>query len=188
MATMMLPYRAAGGALQPPPDTSRNGSHTSQEHHGNTPMRTYVINRYQTYRLGSRLWYCKVCGRRATELYHSAISFLSPFGSSSLDMVIPACKSSECSSRGFNMAHDFGKNGVSNGDTAECENCGSKSGVKLCGGCTLSHTAQSASSQGTRRQSRQRHRQSKDVETPQVETTKWTSIPSNNELAFSLTH
>lgn len=183
MASLTLPFRAHGGNPQPHPSTSRISSHGSQEQSHKFSIRTYVVNRYQTCDLGSRLWGCKICGRRASHLHHSAISFLSPCGSSSVDMIIPTCKSTSCYSEASDRAHDFGKYGKPNRYATECENCGSKSGVKLCGGstfsckhvlsstlcllrtgidweCLISGAARSTSSQGTRRRARQRHRQS----------------------------
>ncbi|KAF8859601.1 hypothetical protein BDZ45DRAFT_801505 [Acephala macrosclerotiorum] len=154
---MILPLQERGSHPQPHSAISHVGSQASQDH--GDAMRTYVVNCYQIHRLSSQLWDCRICGRRATDLYHSAISFLFPSGSNSVDMIVPTCKSSRCCSEGFNMAHEFGKYGKPGGDATECENCGSKSRLKLCVGCTFSHTAQSASSWGASHQARQRHRQ-----------------------------
>ncbi len=137
MATMLLPLR-----IHRPPKPRLTAPHirTHHLHEDNTvsTMRSYVVSRYQTHQLGVRLWSCRVCGKRATDLYHSAISILSPLGSKSVDTIIPTCKSLQCLSESAQIAHDFGKHGMPDSDTTGCENCGNKSRVKLCGSCTFS--------------------------------------------------
>ncbi|KUJ20183.1 uncharacterized protein LY89DRAFT_666998 [Mollisia scopiformis] len=124
----------------------------------NSAIRTYVVQGYQTHRLGSRLWDCATCGRDATDIYRSAISFLLPYTSRTVDFLIPACKSSGCHHHASKMAHEFGKTAMPGEAVEECVNCGARSGVHLCGSCTFSHSAWTGTKRKAPPQQRQKPR------------------------------
>jgi hypothetical protein len=108
---------------------------------------TSLVDRYTPEILASRTWRCEICGEPGKELFHSAISMLSPgpavqlgFEPTVWDTVVPICRSGgACDVAAYEMAHKFAKISLPNQIDEEkcCDYCGKLSGVMVCGGCKV---------------------------------------------------
>jgi len=96
---------------------------------------TSIADKYSANRLGSTIWQCKICGKKATDIIHAATSTLSPLGSSTSDAVVPVCNSMNCVTQGRAMAEGLGRNKSSSLEAMTCENCGNPSKMVLCAAC-----------------------------------------------------
>jgi hypothetical protein len=138
---LCVPIRSVSG--QPPNEethstTSKRDDQNETLEESKTRFSAKLIRRYNTRRLSSTTWKCKICGGQATELIHATASLppdLGSFGSTVGDMLIPTCERNTCHIQGNAVAESFFENGLPNTERTNCENCGSESKMKLCAGC-----------------------------------------------------
>jgi len=117
-----------------------------------------IINKYRVTRLGSTIWQCKICGKKATDIIHAATSTLSALGSATSDAVIPVCNSTNCVTQGQAMAEGLSKKDSASSAAMTCENCGNLSKMTLCAACRFTQTARNSPCVKIRGPPRQRRR------------------------------
>jgi len=109
---------------------------------------TSIVKRHNDEIMLIKNWRCVMCGKRAKELLHSAVSLLSPnwdrapadFEPTVVDNVAPICISGgACDREAEHWVNAYARSAQMSGPSFEalrnCDKCGKKSGVKLCGGC-----------------------------------------------------
>jgi hypothetical protein len=130
-----LPIRVAPGQTEISQSSDIYNAEVQNSAEAKEGFMTSIVNKYSANRLGSTIWQCKICGKKATDIIHAATSTLSPLGSSTSDAVVPVCNSMNCVTQGRAMAEGLGRNESSSLEAMTCENCGNPSKMVLCAAC-----------------------------------------------------